>query len=113
MQLTLFFIFNAIFVAPGVINQLQPTFLERRDLFEAREKKAKMYSWKAFTFALIVSEIPYLIICGVLFFVCWYWTGGLATEASKSGSMFTVFLLYEFLYTGIGKNLFTPLIGTS
>ncbi|KAJ6099018.1 hypothetical protein N7467_000553 [Penicillium canescens] len=103
MQLTLFFIFNAIFVAPGVINQLQPTFLERRDLFEAREKKAKMYSWKAFTFALIVSEIPYLIICGVLFFVCWYWTGGLVTEASKSGSMFTVFLLYEFLYTGIGQ----------
>ncbi|OQD91051.1 hypothetical protein PENANT_c001G09277 [Penicillium antarcticum] len=103
MQLTLFFIFNAIFVAPGVINQLQPTFLERRDLFEAREKKAKMYSWKAFVFALVVSEIPYLIICGVLFFVCWYWTGGLVTEASKSGSMFMVFLLYEFLYTGIGQ----------
>ncbi len=110
MQLTLFFIFNAIFVAPGVINQLQPTFLERRDLFEAREKKAKMYSWKAFTFALIVSEIPYLIICGVLFFVCWYWTGGLVTEASKSGSMFTVFLLYEFLYTGIGKTSCSSLL---
>ncbi|CAI7660668.1 unnamed protein product [Penicillium glandicola] len=103
LQSVLFFIFNAIFVAPGVINQLQPTFLERRDLFEAREKKAKMYSWKAFTIALVVSEFPYLIICAALFFNCWYWTAGMAVDASKSGSMFFVFFLYEFLYTGIGQ----------
>jgi hypothetical protein len=29
--------------APGVIAQLQPLFIARRDIFEAREKKAKMY----------------------------------------------------------------------
>ncbi|KAJ5964002.1 uncharacterized protein N7479_003878 [Penicillium vulpinum] len=103
LQTVLFFIFNAIFVAPGVINQLQPTFLERRDLFEAREKKAKMYSWKAFTIALIVSEFPYLVVCAALFFNCWYWLGGMPVDSSKSGSMFFVFLLYEFLYTGIGQ----------
>ncbi|CAG8003807.1 unnamed protein product [Penicillium olsonii] len=103
LQSVLFFIFNAIFVAPGVINQLQPTFLERRDLFEAREKKAKMYSWKAFTIALIVSEFPYLVVCAALFFNCWYWTAGMAVDSSKSGSMFFVFFLYEFLYTGIGQ----------
>jgi ABC-type multidrug transport system ATPase subunit/ABC-type multidrug transport system permease subunit len=104
LQNVLFFVFNAVFVAPGVIAQLQPTFLERRDLFEAREKKAKMYSWKAFTIALIVSEFPYLIICAALFFNCWYWTGGMPVESSKSGSVFFVFFLYEFLYTGIGKS---------
>ncbi|KAJ5473142.1 CDR ABC transporter [Penicillium sp. IBT 31633x] len=103
LQNVLFFVFNAIFVAPGVINQLQPTFLERRDLFEAREKKAKMYSWKAFTIALIVSEFPYLIVCAALFFNCWYWTGGMPVDSSKSGSIFFVFFLYEFLYTGIGQ----------
>lgn len=114
LQSVLFFVFNAIFVAPGVINQLQPTFLERRDLFEAREKKAKMYSWKAFTFALIVSEFPYLVVCAALFFNCWYWTAGMAVDSSKSGSMFFVFFLYEFLYTGIGKltihfHIYSPL----
>lgn len=106
LQSVLFFIFNAIFVAPGVIAQLQPTFLERRDLFEAREKKAKMYSWKAFTIALVVSEFPYLVVCAALFFNCWYWTAGMAVDSSKSGSMFFVFFLYEFLYTGIGE--FSP-----
>jgi ABC-type multidrug transport system permease subunit len=62
-----------------------------------------MYSWKAFTIALIVSEFPYLVVCAALFFNCWYWTAGMAVESSKSGSMFFVFFLYEFLYTGIGK----------
>ncbi|KEF60963.1 uncharacterized protein A1O9_02527 [Exophiala aquamarina CBS 119918] len=66
LQLNLFTIFNFIFVAPGVINQLQPLFIARRDIFEAREKKAKMYSWIAFVTGLIISEFPYLVICAIL-----------------------------------------------
>lgn len=103
MQLRLFTIFNFIFVAPGVINQLQPLFLERRAIYEQREKKSKMYSWWAFVTALVVSEIPYLIICAVLYFVCWYWTIGGETAADKSGPTFFIMLLYEFVYTGIGQ----------
>lgn len=71
-QQVLFAVFNFIFVAPGVINQLQPLFIERRDIYETREKKSKIYSWIAFVAGLIVSEIPYLLICGVLYFVCFY-----------------------------------------
>lgn len=103
MQLRLFTIFNFIFVAPGVINQLQPLFLERRAIYEQREKKSKMYSWWAFVTALVVSEIPYLCICAVLYFVCWYWTIGGVTASDKSGPTFLVMLLYEFVYTGIGQ----------
>ncbi|KAJ5151295.1 ABC multidrug transporter atrF [Penicillium canariense] len=103
MQLRLFTIFNFIFVAPGVINQLQPLFLERRAIYEQREKKSKMYSWWAFVTALVSSEIPYLCICGVLYFVCWYWTVGGDTASSKSGATFFMMLLYEFVYTGIGQ----------
>ena len=44
LQLRLFTVFNFIFVAPGVLAQLQPMFIERRDIYEAREKKSKMYS---------------------------------------------------------------------
>lgn len=64
---------NFIFVAPGVIAQLQPLFLQRRDIYEAREKKSKMYHWVPFVTGLIISEIPYLVICAVLYFVCFYW----------------------------------------
>lgn len=43
LQLALFANFNFIFVAPGVFAQLQPLFIERRDIYDAREKKSKIY----------------------------------------------------------------------
>jgi ATP-binding cassette subfamily G (WHITE) protein 2 (SNQ2) len=103
LQLRLFTVFNFIFVAPGVIAQLQPLFIDRRDIYEAREKKSKMYSWVAFVTGLIVSELPYLCICAVLYFVCWYYTVGFSTDSNKAGAVFFVMLCYEFMYTGIGQ----------
>jgi len=103
LQLRLFTVFNFIFVAPGVIAQLQPLFIEKRDIYEAREKKSKMYSWVAFVTGLIVAELPYLCICAVLYFVCWYYTVGFPTESSKAGATFFVMLFYEFVYTSIGQ----------
>lgn len=44
LQQNLFTVFILIFVSPGVIAQLQPLFIDRRDIFEAREKKSKMVS---------------------------------------------------------------------
>jgi ABC-type multidrug transport system permease subunit/ABC-type multidrug transport system ATPase subunit len=90
LQLRLFTIFNFIFVAPGVIAQLQPLFIDRRDIYETREKKSKMYHWAPFVTGLIVSELPYLIICAFLYYVCWYFTVGLPTDAKYAGSTFFV-----------------------
>ncbi|KAF3011465.1 hypothetical protein E8E14_004729 [Neopestalotiopsis sp. 37M] len=103
LQMRLFTVFNFVFVAPGVINQLQPLFIERRDIFETREKKSKMYSWVAFVTGLVVSEFPYLCICAVLYFVCWYYTVGFPTDSDRAGATFFVMLMYEFVYTGIGQ----------
>jgi len=103
LQLRLFTVFNFIFVAPGVIAQLQPLFIERRDIYEVREKKSKMYSWIAFVTGLVVSELPYLCVCAVLYFVCWYYTVGFPTDSNKAGGTLFVMLMYEFVYTGIGQ----------
>ncbi|KAH6695443.1 ABC-2 type transporter-domain-containing protein [Plectosphaerella plurivora] len=103
LQMKLFTIFNFIFVAPGVMAQLQPLFIQRRDIFETREKKSKMYSWVAFVTGLIVSEVPYLIICAVAYFVCWYYTVGFPNDSARAGGTFFVMLMYEFVYTGIGQ----------
>lgn len=35
--------------------------------------------------------------------MCWYYTAGLPSDTSRSGSIFFVMLMYEFLYTGIGQ----------
>ena len=103
LHLKLFTIFNFIFVAPGVLAQLQPLFIRRRDIFETREKKSKMYSRVAFVTGLVVSEVPYLIICAVLYYVCWYYTVGFPSDSSRAGATFFVMLMYEFVYTGIGQ----------
>ncbi|KAK6212499.1 hypothetical protein LQW54_005273 [Pestalotiopsis sp. IQ-011] len=103
LQLRLMAVFNFVFVAPGCINQLQPMFIANRDLFETREKKAKTYTWLAFVTAQLVSEIPVLIVCGTLYFACWYFTVGFPVKASASGQVYLQMILYEFLYTSIGQ----------
>lgn len=103
LQMRLFAIFNYVFVAPGVINQLQPLFISRRDIYDAREKKSRMYSWIAFVTGLIISEIPYLVLSAVLYFLCWYYTIGFPRDSNKSGATFFVMLIYELVYTGMGQ----------
>lgn len=103
LQLKLFTIFQFIFVAPGVLAQLQPLFIRRRDIFETREKKSKTYSWVAFVCGNIVSELPYLVVCAVIYFACWYYTVGFPRASMRAGATFFVMLMYEFLYTGIGQ----------
>lgn len=95
LQQNLFTIFNFIFVAPGVISQLQPLFIDRRDIYEAREKKSKMYHWAPFVTGLIVSEFPYLIIAALLYYVCWYFTAGLPTGPNNAGSVFFVVVSFS------------------
>lgn len=90
LKLRLFTIFSFIFVAPGTISQLQPLFINRRDIYETREKKSKTYHWAPFVTGLIVSELPYLIVCAVMYYVCWYFVAGLPGAAQYAGSTFFV-----------------------
>lgn len=49
------FIFLSIF--PNLVNQIMPVFESQRELYEARERPSKTYSWKAFMGAVIFVEI--------------------------------------------------------
>lgn len=88
MQLRLMSVFNFVFVAPGCINQMQPKFIHDRDIFETREKKSKTYKWLAFIAGQLISELPWLILCGTVYFVTWYFTCGFPVEANKSGQVY-------------------------
>lgn len=88
LQLRLMSVFNFVFVAPGCINQMQPLFIRNRDIFETREKKSKTYKWLAFISAQLIAEIPWLVLCGTIYFCCWYFTSGFPVQASKSGQVY-------------------------
>lgn len=102
LQQRLFTVFSFLFVAPGLISQLQPIFIDRRNVYETREKKSKTYHWVPFVIGLIVSELPYLVVCSVLYFVCWYWTAGLPNDTKWAGSTFFVAVSFRFFFFFFG-----------
>ncbi|KAH7323258.1 BcatrD protein [Stachybotrys elegans] len=54
-----------------------PRFTTGRDLFEARERSSKAYSWVAFVAANLIVEITWLTAISVLIFVSWYYPTGM------------------------------------
>ncbi|KAF7864052.1 hypothetical protein EAF04_007017 [Stromatinia cepivora] len=62
-----------------------------------------MYHWIPFVTGLILSEVPYLVVYVLFYFVCFYFTVGFPTDVNAAGRVFFVMLMYEFLYIGIGQ----------
>lgn len=116
-----FSIFQFVFVAPGVMVQTMPKFIANRDIFEKRERKSMLYSWKVFVLGEIIAEWPYLVVCALLYWATWYPTSGFSMAPGAAGPVFLImvyvvhrvelrdemradhFRLYEFLYTGMAQ----------
>lgn len=69
MQSRLFSAFMTLTIAPPLIQQLQPRYLNMRSIYESREGNSKIYSWVAFVCGAILSEIPYRIVAGTIYCV--------------------------------------------
>ena len=68
-----------------MVPQMLPSFVTQRDLYEARERPAKTYSWKVFMLANIFVELPWNTLCAILIFVGWYYPIGLDRNAVRNG----------------------------
>lgn len=103
-QNRLFSIFMTLTISPPLIQQLQPVFLNSRNIFESRENNAKIYSWFAWATAAIVVEIPYAIVAGGIYFNCWWWgIFGVNVSSFTSGFAFLLILLFELYYVSFGQ----------
>jgi len=94
-------VFNFITIALGCINQLQPLFMQNRDIFETREKGSKTYHWLAFIAAQDLSEMPLLVLCGTLVFLCWYFAVGFPLEPRVDGQVYGQMLFKNQLPSAI------------
>ncbi|CAG9950625.1 unnamed protein product [Clonostachys rosea f. rosea IK726] len=103
-QNRLFSIFMTLTISPPLIQQLQPVFIQSRNLFQSRENNAKIYSWFAWVTAAVIVEIPYAIVAGGIYFNCWWW-GIFGTRVSSftSGFAFLLVLLFELYYVSFGQ----------
>lgn len=110
MQSRLFTVFMTLIIAPPLMQQLQPRFLEARNLYASREAKAKIYSWFAFVTGAVVSEIPYRILAGTLYWMCWYFGIGFPRGDLVPFKIWMLIVLYELFYLGLGQGIaaFSP-----
>ena len=95
MQSRLFSIFMTLTISPPLIQQLQPRFLNSRNIFETRESNAKIYSWIAFVVGAIASEIPYRLVAGTLYWVAWFFPVSFPRDRFTAGVMWMWLMLFE------------------
>nr|QFR37219.1 ABC transporter [Cyberlindnera americana] len=103
-QMFAVFMFVTIFVP--LVQQILPTFVAQRDLYETRERPAKTFSWYVFFLSQIIAEIPWNALCGTLGFFCFYYPPAFYNNASPTGQVhergaFAWFLsVLLFIYIG-------------
>ena len=102
----MFAIFNLLTVFGQLVQQIMPQFVIQRDLYEARERPSKVYSWKVFMFSQLIVEVPWNALMAVLMFFCWYYPVGLYRNAEEGGALHErgalvfLFLLLFLIFTG-------------
>lgn len=103
-QSRLFSIFMTLTIAPPLMQQLQPKYLELRQIFQQREARSKIYSWIAFVTGAVLVEIPYSILAGTIYFQCWWWGAiGRYRSAFDSGYTWLLLMMFELFYVGLGQ----------
>ncbi|OQE13527.1 hypothetical protein PENFLA_c046G06969 [Penicillium flavigenum] len=87
MQNQMFAIFMLLVLFPGLVQQMMPSFVTQRALYEVRERPSKAYSWKAFMLASILVELVWNILMSVPAFFCWYYPIGFYHNAERTNTV--------------------------
>jgi len=111
LQNQMFAIFNILTIFGQIVQQSMPQFVIQRDLYEARERPSKVYSWKVFMLSQIIVELPWNALMAALMYFCWYYPVGLYRNAeptdavTERGALMFLFLLMFMLFTGTFSTL--------
>ncbi|KAL4884083.1 ABC-2 type transporter-domain-containing protein [Aspergillus karnatakaensis] len=103
MQNRMFSLFLIILLPPIFLNSIVPKFYMNRALWEAREYPSRIYGWVAFCTANILGEIPMAIVSATVYFLLWYFAVGFPTEASASGYIFLMTMLFFLFQASWGQ----------
>ncbi|KAG6252080.1 hypothetical protein E4U24_000812 [Claviceps purpurea] len=104
LQYTVFVIFQVTVLPALIITQVEVMFHTKRALF-FREASSKMYSPMTFVTAITAAEMPYSILCAVVFFICIYFLPGLDASPSRAGYQFLMILTTEIFAVTMGQGL--------
>jgi ATP-binding cassette, subfamily G (WHITE), member 2, SNQ2 len=105
MQNRLFSVFMALTIAPPLIQQLQPRFLNLRRIFTTRESASRLYKWTAFVVAAVVVEVPWSLLFGTIFYFCWYFGVGFPRRTSTAAYVWLMLMAFEMFFISFGQLL--------
>lgn len=103
-QMLAIFMFTVIF--NPLLQQYLPSFVQQRDLYEARERPSRTFSWKAFIVSQILVEVPWNFLAGTVAFCIYYYAIGFYSNASvahqlhERGALFWLYSCAFYVYIG-------------
>ncbi|KAF9512472.1 hypothetical protein BS47DRAFT_1363141 [Hydnum rufescens UP504] len=84
LQFRVFVIFFASILPAIIIAQVEPMFIMGRQTF-LREASSKMYSQPIFAIAQLAAEMPYSVLCGLVYYLLYYFPTKFNFSSSRAG----------------------------
>lgn len=102
LQYRVFVIFMLAIIPAIIMAQIQPFWIMSRSIW-IREETSKTFDGTVFASTQLISEVPYAVVCGLVFFVLIYYLTGFNTDSNRAGIFFLVTFLTELFAITIGS----------
>ncbi|KAG9089211.1 hypothetical protein FS749_001533 [Ceratobasidium sp. UAMH 11750] len=104
LQYRVFAIFIATVMPAIIISQVEPMFIMARMIF-IRESSSRMYSQIVFALGQLMAEMPYSVLCAVVYFLLFYFPAGFQSAPDRAGYHFFLILITEVFSVTLGQML--------
>lgn len=104
LQYKIFVTFQVTVLPALIISQVEVMYHFKRSIF-FREQSSKMYSSFTFAASMVLAEMPYSILCCVVFFLPIYYMPGFQVASDRAGYQFFMILITELFSVTLGQGL--------
>ncbi|KAL4926064.1 putative ABC transporter [Aspergillus undulatus] len=102
LQYRIFVLFNVTVIPIIIIQQVEPRYEMSRLIFY-REAASKTYKSFAFAVSMVIAEIPYCILCAIIFFVFLYYIPGFQGAPDRAGYQFFMIMITQLFAVSLGQ----------
>ncbi|RDB29035.1 ABC transporter G family member 11 [Hypsizygus marmoreus] len=113
LQFRVFAIFWVVVLPAIVMSQIEPLFIANRRVF-VRESSSRIYSPYVFAMGQLIGEIPYSIVCGIIYWVLMVYPMGYGQgSAGTNGTGFQLLVIIFMLLFGVSLGQLVAAISPS
>ncbi|KAL2824025.1 ABC-2 type transporter-domain-containing protein [Aspergillus cavernicola] len=102
LQYRIFVLFNVTIIPIIIIQMVEPRYEMSRLIFY-REAASKTYKNFAFAVSMVVAELPYCIMCAIVFFLFLYYIPGFQTATDRAGYQFLMIMITQLFAVTLGQ----------